>query len=224
MTHKESQLSFDFLTNSPEEKTKKTPLKGLNKPDKKKFTITYDRLNVMAILFIIILAMVFAAGVETGKGGKGYRGQAGDGSAPLLTPKEVIMPAKDQTVPGETTIDTTNIVTQLASREKEPPVKEVKKEEPKKEKVVVAVSKEIPAKASSGKSGNFTIQLVTHINENVAKKEMLALKNKGYKPFVIPSGKYIQVCVGNYPEKEDAIQSLKKFKNIYGDCFVRKSR
>lgn len=223
MTHKESQLLFDFLSNSPEEKIKRTPLKGLTKPDKKKFIITYDRLNVIAILFIIILAIVFATGVETGKGSKGYRLQAGDGGAPLLTPKEVPMPAKDQTVPGETTIDTTNIATQLASREKEPPVKEVKKEEPKKEKTI-EVSKKIPTKAPSGKAGNYTIQLVTHINENVAKKEMLALKNKGYKPFVIPSGKYIQVCVGSYPEKEDAIQSLKKFKNMYGDCFVRKSK
>ena len=219
MTHKESQLLFDFLSNSRGEKIKKTPLKGLTKPDKKKFTITHDRLNVIAILFIIILAVVFATGVEMGKGKTGYRLQAGDGSVPLPIHKEIPMPAKDQNTPTEATTDTTNIATQLTSREKEPPVKEVKKEEPSKE-----ASKKIQAKASSGKSGNYTIQLVTHINENVAKKEILALKNKGYKPFVIPSGKYIQVCVGNYPEKKGAIQSLKKFKNMYGDCFVRKSR
>ena len=212
MTHKESQLLFDFLSNSPKEKIKKPPLKGLTKPDKKKFTITYDRLNVIAILFIIILALVFATGVETGKGSKWYRLQAGDGGAPLLNPKDAPVPAKDQNTPGETAPDTTNIAAQLASREKEPPPQPIE------------VSKKIPTKASSGKAGNYTIQLVTHVNENVAKKEMLSLKNKGYKPFVIPSGKYIQVCVGSYPEKEDAIQSLKKFKNMYGDCFVRKSK
>lgn len=212
MTHKESQLLFDFLSNSPEEKIKKPSLKGLTKPDKKKFTITHDRLNVIAILFIIILAIVFAAGVEIGKGGKGYRLQAGDGGGPTLSPKDVPMPAKDQNTPGEAAPDTTNIAAQLASVKKEPPPQPIE------------VSKKIPTKTPSGKAGNYTIQLVTHVNENVAKKDMLTLKNKGYKPFVIPSGKYIQVCVGSYPEKEGAIQSLKKFKNMYGDCFVRKSK
>ncbi len=231
MGYKESQLVFDFLGSLPQEKIKKEPLRALNKSDKKKFTLTLDRLNVIVILGIISLVIVFATGVEVGKSGKFVRlspggegsHQSGDEVATPVRPAQIPMPPRDQNIQKEDVPDTSNAATRLASSDSESPSKEAKMEKPKGEKAV-EVSKKVPTKASSGKGGNYTIQLVTHINDKVAKKEFLALGNKGYKPFIIQSGKYIQICVGSYPDKDNASQSLKKFKTLYGDCFVRKSK
>lgn len=231
MGYKESQLVFNFLGSLSQEKIKKEPLRVLNKPDKKKWTLTFDRLNVIVILSIISLVIVFATGVEIGKsgkfirlspGGEGSRQSGGEVTTPVR-PAQIPMPPPDQNIQKEAAPDTFNASTRLASSDSKSPAKEPKMETKRGEKAV-EVSKKVPTKASSDKGGNYTIQLVTHINDKVAKKEILLLGNKGHKPFIIQSGKYIQICVGSYPDKDNANQSLNKFKTLYGDCFVRKSK
>jgi len=73
-------------------------------------------------------------------------------------------------------------------------------------------------------SGNWTIQLVTYTSEQYAIKEVTRLKTEGLDAFIIPSGKFHQVCSNRFAEKNDANKVLKKFKSgsRYRDAYIRK--
>jgi hypothetical protein len=68
----------------------------------------------------------------------------------------------------------------------------------------------------------YTIQVVTYRDKSAAEKEIKILKSRGFKPLVFFSGKYIQLCVGNFRSKEKARLSLGKLRKYYHDCFVRR--
>ena len=67
----------------------------------------------------------------------------------------------------------------------------------------------------------YTVQVVTYRTPSRAKKEMDVLQNKGYEPFLIPSGEYYQVCVGKYQTRKDATMMLAVLKKRYDDAFIR---
>jgi len=77
---------------------------------------------------------------------------------------------------------------------------------------------------SSQETRKWTIQLVTYTSEKYAKNEMDRLRENGYKPFLIPSGKYQQICTNRFSTKEEANKLLEVFKSgsRYRDAFVRK--
>ncbi len=68
----------------------------------------------------------------------------------------------------------------------------------------------------------YTIQLVTYKKKDLAEKEVNALKKSGFYSFIIPSGDYYQVCVGQYISKENAGKDLKTVGVKYKDCFLRR--
>jgi len=69
---------------------------------------------------------------------------------------------------------------------------------------------------------NYTIQLASFSSKTSAEKEVAFLRKKGYTPLVIPKGKYIMLCVGNFSDKETASKVLAEFKKRYSDCRVRR--
>lgn len=73
-------------------------------------------------------------------------------------------------------------------------------------------------------AGAFTIQMITYKQGSAAKRLMNELSQKGHRPFVIPSGSYIQVCLDGYESREQAVKALRGLK-ISGvvpkDAFVR---
>ncbi|MBI4549704.1 MAG: SPOR domain-containing protein [Candidatus Omnitrophica bacterium] len=81
-----------------------------------------------------------------------------------------------------------------------------------------------PAPFPSGKG--FTIQLVTYKNEKLARREADNLTAKGHRAFVIPSGKYFQVCIETSEEKAQASRKLSElqsdgYQKLYQGAFVR---
>ena len=70
----------------------------------------------------------------------------------------------------------------------------------------------------------YTIQLVTYKKKDLAEKETAALQKSGFYSFIIPSGDYYQVCIGQYENKEDAKKDIKVLatKHKYKDCFLRR--
>ena len=70
----------------------------------------------------------------------------------------------------------------------------------------------------------YTIQLVTYKKKDLADKEVAGLQKAGFYSFLIPSGSYYQVCVGQYQNKDDAKKDIKilgsKYK--YKDSFLRR--
>lgn len=68
----------------------------------------------------------------------------------------------------------------------------------------------------------YTIQLVTHRGKVMAENEVLGLQKAGHISFIIPSGEYYQVCVGQYFSKDDAKNHLRLFAGRFKDSFVRR--
>ncbi|MBI3314277.1 MAG: SPOR domain-containing protein [Candidatus Omnitrophica bacterium] len=72
--------------------------------------------------------------------------------------------------------------------------------------------------------GKYTIQLVTYTSEKQAHEKIKILTEKGRKGFVIPSGKYKQVCVDGFSSRENALQVLRQLKSegiAPRDAYVR---
>ncbi len=61
-----------------------------------------------------------------------------------------------------------------------------------------------------GSRTRFTLQLATYGSEKYARKDAMILKAKGFQSFLIKSGKYWLVCIGNFNSKENAAGFLKK--------------
>jgi cell division septation protein DedD len=68
----------------------------------------------------------------------------------------------------------------------------------------------------------YTIQLVTHKKKEQAENEVRAVRKSGFYSFIIPSGEFYQVCVGQYGSHNDAKKDLAFFKSRYQDCYLRR--
>lgn len=84
----------------------------------------------------------------------------------------------------------------------------------------------IPVAEQNRKGRSFTIQLVTYRSETQAKREIEKLTQKGHEAFVIPSGKFFQVCVDRFEGKDQAFRKLlvlrtEGYHQIYHGAYVR---
>lgn len=76
--------------------------------------------------------------------------------------------------------------------------------------------------ASSGAGTRFTVQVSSYKNEGFARTEARALLAKGYKAFLIKTGDFILVCVGQFSSNEAAGAALKKLPPHYRPGLVRR--
>ncbi|MFA6384626.1 MAG: SPOR domain-containing protein [Candidatus Omnitrophota bacterium] len=76
---------------------------------------------------------------------------------------------------------------------------------------------------TGAKPGNiYTIQVATYEGKVSAQQELAALKEQGLLPVLRPSGKYIVLSVGNFPDQATAKSVLTKLKRKYRDCYIRR--
>jgi hypothetical protein len=68
----------------------------------------------------------------------------------------------------------------------------------------------------------FTLQAATYGNEEYARQDALVLKAKGFQSFLIKSGKYWLLCIGNFNNKEGAASLLRKLPSEYRSSQVRR--
>ena len=70
----------------------------------------------------------------------------------------------------------------------------------------------------------FTLQLATYVTTDRAEEQIEKLKKLGYDAFVIPSGKYFQVCIEKLPTKSMALSLKSKIQSethLYPDAYIR---
>ncbi len=72
------------------------------------------------------------------------------------------------------------------------------------------------------KRTKYTIQVATFKTKTYAQREAERLKRKGLEALIIPVGKFMCVCVGNFSKKQEAKLALIRLKEIYQDCFIRR--
>jgi|GEM_PF-1404537 len=84
-----------------------------------------------------------------------------------------------------------------------------------------SASEVVVAKPADGK---FTIQLVTLNSRELANDQINKLAKSGYKAFMIPSGKMIQICVNSFEKRAAALTFLKDLKQkglAPSDAYIR---
>lgn len=71
-------------------------------------------------------------------------------------------------------------------------------------------------------SGSFTIQLATYKSRVNAEQEANALKKKGLSPLVKTQGNFVVLCVGNFNNRQAAVELLAQLKKKYAGCYIRR--
>ena len=71
-------------------------------------------------------------------------------------------------------------------------------------------------------TGRFTLQAATYGNEAFARQDAMYLKARNFQTFLIKSGKYWLLCVGNFNNKENATAFLRKLPSQFRNSQVRR--
>jgi hypothetical protein len=88
----------------------------------------------------------------------------------------------------------------------------------------VLVKKEAAIKQPSltASGGSFTIQVASYKTKSSALKEAESFKKRGLATQVLVKGKYVILCVGNFPNKESAQPLLTELSKNYKSCIIRR--
>jgi hypothetical protein len=177
-------------------------------------SVQVHKLFIGAISILVLGVLVYCFGVEQGKRSMEAQLETllpsrGDLIVPALSapPKPSVDEESDK---GETVLIIGN--QELTSKPAE-----------------IQLAPETPAKkedfpvADGARSSDFTVQLVTYENKTLAAKEVNVLREGGHDGFVIPSGRYYQVCADYFNSRSDARFVLNRFKSSgrYPDAYIR---
>lgn len=176
-------------------------------------TLTYDKLLVVLIAWVIVFALTYSFGVEHGK-------RAVERSLESLLPAHtdtVSLNVGSKTSSETSTLNGETVI--LVNQEPAVDAKHI----PAGQTVSDPRSPSSFPVADLAKEGSYTVQLVTYANEKQAIREIDHLKTKGHEGFVIPSGHYYQVCANYFDDKVKAGNFLKQFSELsrYPDAYVR---
>lgn len=174
--------------------------------EKRKITLSLDKLYIIGVVILIGLVACFGLGVEKGR----RLSLAG------LNRQEVADQSitKNISQPGQT----------LLPREISPleGKKEIIQDLPQEPKVRETIER---AKADQdAKPGlYYSIQVASFKNTNKARLAASNLEKKGLSPVIVrPGDEWTALCVGRFTTIEDAKELAKSLKDRYSDCFVRK--
>ncbi|MBI2870903.1 MAG: SPOR domain-containing protein [Candidatus Omnitrophica bacterium] len=177
------------------------------------FSISYENLVFVGILFIMTFVLSFSLGVEKGKG---RVTQVAFRDEPV---PQGLAPAQDvigEPAPKPAAVAQKTVSAAAVENKTETPVPVV----PATEKSAFA------APAVKPREAGYTIQLITFAQQDSANKQVEQLKKDGYKPYLKTSGKYFVICEGDYPDSSTAKLTLAQFKKSksYQDAFLKKLR
>jgi len=167
-----------------------------------RIVLTLDKIILWALLNITAMVFIYSAGIEHGI--KSSR-QANPSDVKV---SETQLSVKDQTVEASVKPE----VSTLENKSQEPSA---------------ATDIAVPAETTVAlKTGTYTIQLATYRRKDQAETEVLRLKKRGHDAFIIPSGKFFQVCVEKFEKRPEAFQKLLELKSggldrVYQGAYVR---
>ena len=171
--------------------------------EKNFITLRLDQTLGLTLVLLVVYVLTFSWGVEKGKK------SSNESQTVRAISTEALSPEVPQAV--------------VASVVKTPQTVVVDEAVPKEVPITVA---ELPSPVAkvTRPEGKFTIQHVTYMTQSAADREIQKLAQKGYKSFVIPSGKHLQVCIAAFSSRQDASQLLRQLRAqglVSGDAYVR---
>lgn len=201
-----------FTEFSPSPK-KSERLPGIQKTSRPVLISTnLEQMLIVGILFILLACFIFFMGVLRGKAIAVEPGAPVVAQTVPATPRAQALPAAQvSTLPSRPVVVTP--VTAPVAKKPERVFNTQPTFEP---------ASSLPPQTGTDLSKPYTIQLVTHKKKEFAEQEVASLRHAGRYSYIIPSGDYFQVCVGQYLNKEAAKKDLKFFSSKYKDCFLRR--
>jgi len=181
----------------------------------------YEKIVILIICFLICCTIIFTLGVEKGKNLR-PESYSKITAAPILQQEIKTNIAPD--------VKTANIEQETIAIKPEETIQQAKKIDAPAEKNKSLVNSAARSKERSFtesdvknvKKGRFTVQLASYQNKTLAQKEAQNLKKNGYTPLIIPKGKYLILCVGNFTDESKAKSILSKLKKQYNDSRIRR--
>ncbi|MFH1856965.1 MAG: SPOR domain-containing protein [Candidatus Omnitrophota bacterium] len=154
--------------------------------------VSYEKMILAVIAFVLVLTLVFSLGVERGRNSK----------QPLLVQQKEIFEETESV--AEPPVKEVNNVVHLPAVEKE------------------ASQKSRETKKNDAKKTFYTVQVVAYKNASKAKEEKKNIEKSGVKSFIIKGENYFLVCAGDFNEIDSAKKQVMMLKKTYRDCFVKK--
>lgn len=168
-------------------------------------TLTLDKAVFIAIGIIMIMVVVYALGVETGKTKVLENPQPASPAVVSAAPqiKAVVMPNI------AVAVQPVNARPQLGAKPQQVPQG--------------AVTPAIQTGAANNFGKPYTIVAVTLTRKETALQEIAKLKKLGFDARLVQSDRYFQVCVGAYPDKTSTVslKDLTKVKRMYKDAYLK---
>ena len=173
----------------------------------KLMTLRIDHTIGLLLIMMVVFVLSFAWGVERGKGSV-RNSQAATTATPPALPETAQKTTAQEDVPT------------IAEKIANAPAATV----PTKLAVLPTPKAEKQPASGERPNGKYTIQHVIYLTQSAAERESKKLQQKGHRAFIIPSGKYLQVCLDGFATKKEADRALKMLRTqgtIAQDAYVR---
>ena len=173
-------------------------------------TLSVENIVVIGIITLMTMVFAFSLGVEKGKKITSF-----SAPQPQLHPvsmRGVPVPAV-AAIPVKAVAINSSIVKTPAATAVPAQINQTKK---------IPVAAPIISNLPSASNKPYTIQVASFKDDQYARQEAVALKNKNLDSFVITKGNFFIVCIGRFSKKEEAGGLLAKLKRTYNDCLVRR--
>ena len=179
--------------------------------DRFRVTLRLDHLSIVGILALVLYVLVFSFGVEKGKrfaldelrAEKAREQEVGQVTTQPEVGQPITTPLPTENKPLSTQSEQSTATGTLVAKLTESP-------------------------ASSGlPTGKYTIQLITFKTRVRAEREVEKLHQRGFHGFIIPAGKFFQVCADAFETQAEArlrLTHLKAEGLASTDAFIRPNK
>ena len=177
---------------------------------KYRFTIRLDQAIIGVLLLLVAYVLVFSFGVESGK-----RYAMSEIKAERAMRERMARELGEKIFANANLNTEKNTVQAVAGDSKALGLPAIKTATIPDTQNVGTKTGEIPEKIQTvtKSAGKFAIQTVTFTSKAAAEKQIKKLAAKGYQGFIIPKGKFQQVCVRGFETKNKALQAMGHLKN-----------
>jgi len=195
--------------------------------------LTLDKVILTAIGIIMLMVIIYALGVESGRAISKARAAIPVASRPESVTSNIVPAAAVKTQQGmAVNPGMQNHAMPVSQKSAGPALKsrpQVSVPSPRATNTIAQMpgiqGKALPAQAqtqgSSDISKPYTIVTAAFSRKEWAIAEIARLKKEGFDAFIMPSPPYVLVCVGSYSSKENAKATLTKIKRIRGDAYIK---
>lgn len=91
--------------------------------------------------------------------------------------------------------------------------------------VKAPVQAKAPTEKKSGSTEKIhTIRIATYINKTSAENITAKIKKEGFPAYIVKSGNFFLICVGDYNTRQDAEAALSTLKKNYQDSYIKTTK